>query len=562
MTRCLAYVRYAGTRALGVVGTETERWRVGAEDQSWQDLEAGIQVDESDHVGSGVGVAEPPAARAQRAAKAKPDGHVLAHSPFVDMLVREARDDVAPFRQARAEAAKEYAPGATLAEDVFNALWDPLPQEREITDQGCARNVPAIREMMKTREYERLRALTQLDAFGAAIGAAAVTKDLVAEILRQKEPEPPEPEQGQPGQGGALPGDGGGQQSLQLGQGQDQDQGQGQRQQQPSPAEGAAMRNTSRQAAAAAIQRVQDARDALEAFGGGEDGGNGWGNSQSGVSAEGGDMKQRAQLAQAVSRDRRLQDIAKIAGRMKVIAAKVQSSKAEYEPEEIVGVTRGADPAWLLASELALLADEDTELLFLAGFAERRLMQWELERNAPKGKGPIILWVDGSGSMRGYPSDWAAAVAMTLRRIAAKQRRDFVWGHFAYGRKNILVEEYPQGQGTPERVMHSALHFWNGGHTSYVEWMEESIKLIQGAKYDKADVILISDGICGVPDETLLAWHAAKKARQFRSYSVLLGGGPAHEQFLRTFSDDVVTLNHLDAGDNADMPALAMAFNV
>jgi uncharacterized protein with von Willebrand factor type A (vWA) domain len=571
-----------------------ERWRMDGQDaegRSWQDLEADIQVDESESVAPGVGGgdgAESPEARTKPMAKAKPDGHVLAHSAFVDMLVRDANDDVPPFKRARAEAARQYAPGKTLADDIFNALWDPMPQEREITDQSCARNVPAIHAMLQTREYEQLHALTELDPFGAAIGAAGLTADLVAEILRQKEQEPPgaQPGQDQPqqpqdqhGQGGGLPG--GGAQSQQSQQGQQQpgqgpgqgrqpqggqsQQGQpgsqGQQPQQPSPAEGAALRSAARQAAARATQRVQEARAALEAFGG-EDGGNGWGNGQSGVSAEGGDMKERARLAIKVSQDPRLQSIAKIAGRMKLIAARVQRSKADYEPSELVGVTRGADVSWVLSSELGLLADDDTELLFLARYVERSLIQYEIEGNAPKGKGPIIVWVDESGSMRGYESDWAAAVAMTLRRIAAKQRRDFIWGHFAYGRANILVDEYPRGQGTPNQVMRAALHFWDGGDTSYVEWMHESIRLIGGARYDKADVITITDGICGLPDETLLDWHQAKKERGFRSYTVMIGGEPEHESFLRTFSDDVVTLDTLSDGDGLDLPALSMVFNV
>ena len=117
--------------------------------------------------------------------------------------------------------------------------------------------------------------------------------------------------------------------------------------------------------------------------------------------------------------------------------------------EEIVGIKLGRDIEHALPSELALLSDAETSLLFDLKFVEGQLMSYDLqglqqveetvEREEDQSvetvedKGPMILCIDTSGSMHGEPENIAKAMALFLANKAKQQNRACYLINFSTG---------------------------------------------------------------------------------------------------------------------------------
>ena len=87
--------------------------------------------------------------------------------------------------------------------------------------------------------------------------------------------------------------------------------------------------------------------------------------------------------------------------------------------------------------------------------------------------------------------------------------------------------------------------------------MAEALRLVRESRYEKADVICISDGLAYVSNEMAGEWNQVRAQRSMRAYAVLIG---AHDGMgvLAAISDAVVEMSNL-AEDNA---ALQMMFSV
>jgi uncharacterized protein with von Willebrand factor type A (vWA) domain len=201
----------------------------------------------------------------------------------------------------------------------------------------------------------------------------------------------------------------------------------------------------------------------------------------------------------------------------------VQQTKTQETPIDLDGVTRGRDLSQLLPGELALWDDPATEMLFLKGFAEGRLWQYERSAQRLEGQGPIIVALDSSGSMSdtldGTTKEaWSKAVALSLLSIAREQQRDIAVLHFSSG---VTRYHFVRGQATLEELTTCSLHFENGG-TNFEAWMREALRLVDSATFDRADVICISDGLADISDQMEAEWNQRRKQRGMRVFGILL----------------------------------------
>lgn len=490
----------------------------------------------------------------------------IQQTVFDTYLGERIQSDVPSFGQMISAAGEVYDPERVkaLASDVFASLYKLAPEltPEDAMDPSYAQHRKALEEMMGTTEYRTLWARTQMDDLSAAIGAGALTHHLAKTLAEQEEANPSTPagEGGEQGGQGQGQGQGGGS----GGDGQDGEQDALERQQ---------LRVAARAAAQAAAQDVQDAQDALDAFSGDEDAvGGGWGQGTGGA-RQSGDVKTRAKMAQTALTNPRLRRIAELVGRMKIMAAAAQRKRTDRAGDEIVDVEVGDDLSRILPSELMRLMDPDLEIAAMRDMIEGGMLQYRMQDSKPEGRGPIILALDESGSMSGGRNDWAAAVFLSLLSIAAHQKRDLRLVHFGgsnyTGPRDVFttpdaydeltVTDFPKGQATPDLAMNEALHFFDGG-TDYHLWMRASLEAIEANAYNKADVVVVTDGICGVTSDALLAWTKARQEREFKAIGILIGNAPQGTGVLHDLCDEVH--NIADVGYRHDEGALNAAFSV
>jgi uncharacterized protein with von Willebrand factor type A (vWA) domain len=88
---------------------------------------------------------------------------------------------------------------------------------------------------------------------------------------------------------------------------------------------------------------------------------------------------------------------------------------------------------------------------------------------------------------------WSKAVMLALLSIARLQNRDLAVIHFS-GPDDLRVDRFPKGQATPAKVIACASFFFNGGMV-FEPWMKKALELVDESRFEKADVICVSDGI-------------------------------------------------------------------
>ena len=317
------------------------------------------------------------------------------------------------------------------------------------------------------------------------------------------------------------------------------------------------VRRAVRRGLAEAMTEVEQANDAIKAFGSGYDAGFGTENGSGGRNSL--STKEKLVIAQQVGRSPKLQQIAAVCGRFTRIALQQHKTRVKHPPDEITSITVGSEIERLLPSEIALLADPDLEDLFYLRFAESGLMQYDLIGHEPEGQGPIIIAIDESGSMTtdygGMTGEvWSKAVMLALLSIARLRKRDLAVIHFS-GPDDLRLDLFPKGEASPAEVIACASFFFNGG-TVFEPWMEKALELVDGSQFEKADVICVSDGISDVSAEAQAEWARRRAERGMRAYSVLIGSNQG-EALLDEISDAVFRLDDL----RGDLLALEVIFS-
>src|SRR6266498_3908073 len=303
-----------------------------------------------------------------------------------------------------------------------------------------------------------------------------------------------------------------------------------------------AIRQAARRGMADALDEADAIQNAIAAFGGGYSTSNGGSGTPSGMTAQ-----EKIELAMRVVRSPKLKLIAEMCGRFTRIAMSVQKSRVNHPPSEITSITIGNDLAHLLPGEVALLGDPDLEDLFYLKFAERLLLQYELEGRESEGRGPIILALDESGSMSeslgGVVKEaWGKSVMLGLLAIARRQKRDLAVIHFS-GPNQLRTSVFPNGESSPLNLI-DEVEFFFGGGTVFDRWMEEAARLVDEDRFDRADVIVVSDGIAFISERAVAEWLRRRAERKMRCYGVLIGTDQGVKALGR-ISDAVMTLDDL-----------------
>ncbi|MBG9795331.1 hypothetical protein ABD76_25895 [Paenibacillus dendritiformis] len=229
-------------------------------------------------------------------------------------------------------------------------------------------------------------------------------------------------------------------------------------------------------------------------------------------------LKDQLLLAEKLSHDKKLKEIATWAGRMKVIANRKQRSKHK-DAINRNGVRQGNDVEQLLPMELGSYASPMTKMDFLRRYVEGQTLQYDTKGPEQLGKGPIVLCLDQSGSMANQ-DPISKGFALALMSIARKQRRDFAWIPFSSHAAAPLI--YERGKIDVQDMIQLATVFLGGG-TSFVPPLKKAAEVIKRSRFSQADIIFVTDGEAHMNERFLNSWNELKEKKGFSVLSLLLG---------------------------------------
>jgi uncharacterized protein with von Willebrand factor type A (vWA) domain len=393
-----------------------------------------------------------------------------------------------------------------LVEDLFRSFYKAQPDllpEGAVEPARREANRPFIERLLDDPETYNARATTRLDELSSALAALSAGKKILEEI--EKRPDLKEFVEGA---------------------------AKASAEQQPEPPT-ADLRRAAREAAKAAEEEADDLAGALA----------GWGLSPADLKRV--PLQERLELARRL-RSPDLRRVADLLGRMRNLARARAREKVSHRRDEVHSISAGRpeDPSRLLPSELGALASKDRlrRLDLYRRWAEGSVLRYELAAQERKARGPIVAMVDSSGSMGGERMERAVAVSLALVDLAS--------GRSASGRRHSAVlffntevvfeRRFAPGERDPRKLLSVATVGASGG-TDYEPAIGRALEIAAEHEHKGADLLLVTDGRCTLPDDFVADLLAEKARRSMSLYSVLIGVTEIGE--LSRYSEEVWALS-------------------
>lgn len=244
---------------------------------------------------------------------------------------------------------------------------------------------------------------------------------------------------------------------------------------------------------------------------------------------------------------REIQELAELLGKYRKAEAELEEEEFEnieivskYRIEhsgksELIGITESDDLNNLLPTELALFSDLETESIFYKRFAEKKLQTFQYinkendfeqksiidrrQKEIEKVKGPFIIAIDTSGSMHGEPEFLSKVIAFAIKRIAISEKRKAFLISFSTG---IETFELTDIQNSLVKLIDFLQMSFQGG-TDASEAVLEALKQMETENYEKADLLIISDGVFGNLNNVTLKSIEELKTKGNKFNSLMIG---------------------------------------
>lgn len=201
---------------------------------------------------------------------------------------------------------------------------------------------------------------------------------------------------------------------------------------------------------------------------------------------------------------------------------------------DIEGITLGGELSGLLPMEQALMQDDGLYELFLRKYTTGKLQRFmersdqmhparKLRQQMAKPKGPMIVCLDTSGSMKGWKQELSRSVVVRLNELAIREKRALFVIAFSVFAKPIdarrdrnklldLFSELPDGNTDGTRMLTMALDLLER-HTEYIN----------------ADVLFVTDFLMDRVAEKLVSRLHEMQREGTRFYGLQAGENPDNQ---------------------------------
>jgi uncharacterized protein with von Willebrand factor type A (vWA) domain len=161
-------------------------------------------------------------------------------------------------------------------------------------------------------------------------------------------------------------------------------------------------------------------------------------------------------------------------------------------------------------------------------------------------KGPVVMYIDISGSMAGDCELWSKAIAFIIADECLKQRREIQIHLFDTIIHNSITLEANRKDNA--ELLNFVMTWITKGGTSFSEVINHA--LTKADISPKADVLLITDGHSNVPDAFVRRLNLFKNEHGINWNSFCIGNT---SDALELFSDSVQTVDIYSDPESSDL---------
>jgi uncharacterized protein with von Willebrand factor type A (vWA) domain len=447
--------------------------------------------------------------------------------------------------QARGEA--EYEQFPELQQDIYDALYkyEPVMHEDWEMKREFLLNQKIAAGLMETPKYKELRVLTQLDTINSVVGVELMSDETIDMVKTMKKEREALQEVVDAGKAldDAQAGDGKGKSNdddaITLEEAKERYEKAMETFNEATSRE--EFKHELNRLAAKVRDSVKETSDLIS----------NWGLEASG-SYQKRSAHEKMAMLNRLRNSSKLKKIAQMVGKFRRLAQLHRKEKVKQGLDETYGIQQGSNIAQLVSSEILRFLIPETEEQFMSDLIEGKTLIYQIRGKQKKGKGPIIICIDSSGSMEGVPEIWSKAVAMVLLEIAREQKRDFYCIHFSSGYRELHTNEFLKADPWDiEKVIDMAEYFECGG-TEFEPPLNLARQKIGVDKlYLKADIVFVTDGESAVRDNWLVEFKNWKKENKVNIYSVLIDSYANSNATINQFSDRVDKLSNLREGQES-----------
>lgn len=136
------------------------------------------------------------------------------------------------------------------------------------------------------------------------------------------------------------------------------------------------------------------------------------------------------------------------------------------------------------------------------------------------------------------------AFCLALLMIAKRQKRDFAIIPFSSDVGEVQL--FMKGRSSTDQLIRYSKQFLGGG-TNYEKPLRESLNILAQSKFNKADLLFVTDGFSFLPTDFINEFNLIKQKRQFECTSIVLTRPPITVDLnsLHRFSDKIIEATDL-----------------
>ncbi|MGF1473167.1 MAG: hypothetical protein ACFB50_15695 [Rubrobacteraceae bacterium] len=270
-------------------------------------------------------------------------------------------------------------------------------------------------------------------------------------------------------------------------------------------------------------------------------------------------LGERLDLARKL-RTQRMRNLADLLGKMRNQRRATERRKVRASRDEVYDVATSGDLARTLPSERAAAfgsGNPNRKRDFYRRLSEKSVLSYSLRTKEPVGRGPVIAMIDSSYSMNGEPMEWASAVALALAHAAGGPGGRPGSGsrsvYMIFFNAQIVREIYvAPGEKDVSKLLEIGTVDAAGG-TEYIPPISRALEILAentAQSKETADLLLVTDGLCELPEAFAARLGAEQAAHGFKLACVLVGDG-AREGEIGAFSDPVIKASDLARASGA-----------